>query len=391
MKLQPAPLGILLLAAAVAAATLVCTLPGIPDPTSVPRPTYTPYPTFTPAPEPTPEPLATIPLTVQPFSRYFSHLQPATPVAVLPEATIAPTLDPSTLVVDPHSGEWFFGLTRQYVAQADALMFQAQYREAIEQFTKAQQAHGNPSAVLQNNIGTAYAFLGEHQQAIAHLTNAISIEDNPRYRKARASSYAANNQCDLAINDANAALSMPPMSAPGWHTDAEAHGVLSNCYFAQSDHTNALKHLQDYASIAKDNQYLPDVIASFYTGAAWWAYEHKEFAYAIKATSQAIQIHDSAEPRALRASSYTGNQNCPLAVEDAKHTLALQPYQEPGFHTDVTANSVLAWCYSEAQQHIAALQHAEAALAIARLHQHPPDHIQTYSDMVQSIRDELSP
>ena len=325
------------------------------------------------------------------MSKYFSHLQPATPVAALPEPTVAPTIDPTNFVEVDGTSERFFGAALQHLEDAERLFDQARYQGAIKQFTKAQQAHGEPSAVLQSWIGNAYRALGKYQEAIRHFTNAIEIEDNPTVRINRAWSYRETNRCDLAINNAHAVLAMEHESVPGFHTDAEAHAVLALCHAAQSVHANTLKHLQDYASIAKDNQYPPEEIATIYTKAARWAYNDEAFTYAIEATSGAIQIHDSAVPRASRALSYARNQNCPLAVEDAKQALAFLPYQEPGFHTDVTANYVLAWCYSEAQHHIAALQHAEAALSIARLHEHPPNHIQIYSDMVQHVRDGLSP
>ena len=151
MQLQPAPLAILFLAAVAAAATLVCTLPGIPDPTAQPRPAYTPYPTFTPTPSLTPERLAPVPLTVQPFPRYFPHPQPATPVAALPEPTIAPTLDASNFVDIDGDKEWVFGQAVQHAEDAERLFEQARYLEAIEQFTKAQDVAGPPQMVRQHH------------------------------------------------------------------------------------------------------------------------------------------------------------------------------------------------------------------------------------------------
>ena len=357
-----------------ATAALGCSLPGIPEPTTTPRPSYTPYPTFTPQPQ-------------------FHTAQPTTIVRTAQEAQAQPTTNPTSVpddFVEIHvDRQWFFGLAAEHFQLAVDLFQQARYEEAIAQYQEAQRAHGKPSHVLQNRIGLAFAALGQYQEAISYHTNAIAIEDNPTDRNNRAQAYYFDNRCDLAINDAHTALGMPPESGPGISSDAEAHAVLGLCYSDQFEYAQAIEHLQHYAAIAQVNDYSRPNIAASYTQIASAHYHAGDLSSAIAATSQVVNLNDTADARATRAFFYLESNDCPSAIADANHALGLPPVQSPGYHSDLDANFVLATCYSEIHEYTLAFQHAEATLSIARAHNLHPDDIQLYSDWVQSIRDNL--
>ena len=91
---------------------------------------------------------------------------------------------------------------------------------------------------------------------------------------------------------------------------------------------------------------------------------------AIEHYSNAIAIRDSTVNRVNRSQSYVEIGQCSLAITDAQVALTMEPDIHPGLHTDVEANIVLATCYEYAANYMAALQHLEAAIAIAEEHQY---------------------
>ena len=102
-----------------------------------------------------------------------------------------------------------------------------------------------------------------------------------------------------------------------------------------------------------------------------FAYEFLEqFSLAIEHYSNAIGIKDTALYRVNRSWLYLNNSQCALAILDAKAALTMEPETALGVHTDVSANMVLADCYDYVANYMTALQHLEAAIAIAEEHQY---------------------
>ena len=132
------------------------------------------------------------------------------------------------------------------------------YPAAVASLQSALQHHGKPSGVLENWLGLSYQEQGEHYTAIQHFTNALFISDGALDRINRGNSYLEANQCDLAIIDAIAALSMEPAEAPGFHTDVEANSMLSSCYAVNGEWTAALQHIDAAIAIAQEAGY-PDL------------------------------------------------------------------------------------------------------------------------------------
>ena len=129
------------------------------------------------------------------------------------------------------------------------------YHAAIQRYKEAQEHHGKPSHVLETWIGLAYDSLGEYDMALSHYTNVIKIKDTSVGRFNRGSTYHTVGECDKAIIDAKVALTLEASFEYGFHTDAEANYILSDCYFRDQKYLLSLQHLEAAIAIAKEYQY----------------------------------------------------------------------------------------------------------------------------------------
>ena len=89
---------------------------------------------------------------------------------------------------------------------------------------------------------------------------------------------------------------------------------------------------------------------------------------AIRHFTNAIELEDTAIYRTNRGNLYVETRQCSLAIEDAKTALAMEPATGEGSHTDIEANIILVGCYIQQGNHLSALQHADAAYALATKH-----------------------
>ena len=244
------------------------------------------------------------------------------------------------------------------------LFYQADYHGALQAFQSAKIHHGKPSSVLENRIGTALQSLGDHQQAIDHFTKAIEIEDGPIDRVNRAISYLETNQCPLAIHDAQQALDMKPESTDGYHTDAEAHIVLSTCRLVSGDNAQAIEHAEAALSLMAANKYSAEESATVNVPAGDIYYSEGNYAKAIEHYSQAIALGDTAEARASRAWAYIQTKDCISALTDSHKALEMPTVSWSGYHSGAHADQALAYCYADESQWEKALQHEESALRL---------------------------
>ena len=320
---------------------------------------------------------------------------------------------------------------------------------ALAAFKEAQEHHGKPSVVLDSWTGLSYHALGRYDIAIQHYSRAIEIEDTASQRTNRATSYTEKSECDLAITDAKAALTMEPESNPGFHTDAQANFILAQCYLIQGWPQRALQHAEASLVIANENQHSETEIAiltmtrdiikteadssepgtsDYFIGPALAAFERGleqfnnaqyedaittfkealnnhgkpsavleswignsydvtgQFERAIQHHSNSIAIDDTALDRINRAYSYFNVGECGPATTDAKVALTMEPEVDQGFHTDAEANGILALCYQEQRNLQLALQHAEAGLTIANENQYTDDDIRALAELRDGIR-----
>ena len=136
-----------------------------------------------------------------------------------------------------------------------------EFEAGIERLKEAQQLHGEPSAVLENWIGLAYDGLGLYALSIVHYSNALAVRDSALDRVNRATAYWKSGQCELAIEDAQTALTMEPQGAPGHHTDVGANVVLTSCHYENGDFNAALQHLDAAIALAKEHSYSAEYVA----------------------------------------------------------------------------------------------------------------------------------
>ena len=382
--------------------------------TPTPRPTYTPYPTYTPVPTPTPAEL----LETEPISP-------------------TPTISPEEFG-EVGEKEWFSGETAAALGRAKEAFGEGKYQEALEGFLETQRLHGEPSANLQNWIGSSYYALGNREAAIEHFTNALLVEDKPTYRVNRGRQYMATRQCPLAIKDAKAALTMEPQEEEGFHTDVQANDILASCYAQQGEYLLALQHAEATLEIANDNNYSEteletinltrESIQAVLDGREWpedllfeptltyftagikliingdyeqaitslkraqethnqpsgiiqtWighAYSNLgQHEKAIEHHTAAVEIRDTALHRANRAVEYyLLIDQCTEATIDAEAALNMEPYTEPGYHSGAEAHWIMANCLMDSGDEIAALAHMEQAVSIARAHGYSPEEV----------------
>ena len=111
---------------------------------------------------------------------------------------------------------------------------------------------------------------------------------------------------------------------------------------------------------------------------------------ALQHYTNAIEIEDSPTNRTNRGTSYLKTGKCEPAIRDAKAALAMEATNENRFNSDVQANSILAGCYGQQGKYLLALQHADAALQIARENDHTGRELEAISgtrDAIQSVLD----
>ncbi len=201
--------------------TLSCGFPLEVEPT--PRPTYTRYPTYTP----------------------YSNTSAA-----------------PNKVHEVGAEEWFIGEALVAVEKGKEMFRIGLYENAVIAFKEAQSHHGEPSSVLENWIALSYDALENYDLAIQHHSYAIALGDDAINRANRGASYLNNLQCEPAMVDAEAALTMAPKSTDGYHTDAEANTILATCYYLQDDLLPALQHADAALALARGSNYTEADVAA---------------------------------------------------------------------------------------------------------------------------------
>ena len=216
MFVRLAPVAALILLMAVAACG------GEIEPT--PRPTYTPYPPSALFPDEAAEPIP------HPLVEAYGFVEVSTPR-------------------DVFAGQAFIAYE-----EGSALFDAGDYRAALDSFKEALELYGKPSTVLESWIAHSYAALGEYPAAITHYTNAVEIDGDALDLTNRALTYTEIKQCGPAVQDAKAALTMEPETAPGIHSDVVANGVLAKCYAEGGNLLGTLQHIEAAIAIAEEHQ-----------------------------------------------------------------------------------------------------------------------------------------
>ena len=299
---------------------------------------------------------------------------------------------PNAATTDPDdytklgTDEKFFGQALAEANRGDELFYQGDYNGAIQAYQSAQIHRSKPSSVLENGIGIAFQSLGNHQQAIVHLTKAIEIDDNPADRINRAISYIETGQCPLAIHDAQQVLDMEPESTDGWHTDAEAHGVFSTCHLTSGDNAQAIKHAEAELQLMETNNYSAEALATAHYSAGAAFFSEERYPDAINHLSQSIKFDDTAEARASRAWAYIETKDYASALADGHKALAMPAAIRSEYHSWAEAHGALSYCYADESQWEKALQHEESSLRLMYENQYEAAKIAVAEENVQFLR-----
>ena len=212
-----------------------------PVPTQKPEPTPAPTSTPMPTPSPTPTPMPTPTFT--------------------PVPTVAEPVTPIPEIHYVGNNETFVGESYVALKEAEGLLNDGEYQKAVTKYKEVLAQIGRPSEVVENQLGLAYYHWGKYDLAISHFSNSLDINDDATTRINRASARTLNGQCDGAIQDAQTALRQEPATSPGYHTDVNAHLILTECYMAGSENAQALQHVELAISKAVENQYNERIIA----------------------------------------------------------------------------------------------------------------------------------
>ena len=357
---------------------------------------------------------------------------PAQPTPNSPGQTPVPVVSLAATDVIHGTGmrETFDGQAAVLNEEAKVLLAQGQYAEAIDKMKEVQQLLDKPSQVLHNQIGHAYRSLRDFDQAIYHFSMAIEADDNSSDRVNRAMVYWYNHQCQEALQDANIALDMNPITDVGYHTDVEAHLALAECYTRGGQYDLALQHMDLSIAVAKEHGVRPArigqlsqlrtnieaiaqgkaypedhfsgyVVSDFEAGLASFQEGNDQEAIpflesarnshdrpsgrilnllarshsalgdhdtAIRYFSEATEVRDIAFNRIWRAIQHFSLDDCEQATADARAALGQEPYGVQGFHSGAEALWITGNCHGMDGRFREAADDLEGAVGLARQH-----------------------
>ena len=170
--------------------------------------------------------------------------------------------------------DFFVGPALDAWEQGMELFHRGSYQKAIDSFESARERHGKPSSVLDSWLGLSFQSLDEHDTAIAHFTRSIEIRDSAVDRMNRSASYMATDRCPRAVEDARAALSLPPHKEAGYHSEVEANSVVASCLMEAGEYRLAYVHAESALSGAISHGYPTediDLLIEFRDIAKSWA------------------------------------------------------------------------------------------------------------------------
>ena len=330
-------------------------------------------------------------------------------------------------------------------------MLALQHAESAIEIATREGYTNEKTANIRAMIGDSYKALGQNENAVANYSTSIDLSDNSTARTKRGSSYLASHRCNLAIDDAKAALAMEPKKAHGIHTDVEANFILASCYAQNGNYLSALQHAEATLEMASIHAYpavyldmvattelsirevlkgtIPPedlvfepalthiktgadfleqgdykaALASFLTAQekhgtrsgdiqVWIGHAYSamgDHENAIKHYTKAVETRDNALRRINRGNEYANQGQCPEANRDAEAALGMEAYTTPGFHTDTEAHWILGICLLEQGNHRNALFHMDQAVTIARASGYTSEDISTMSE-VQEITRQLA-
>ena len=320
-------------------------------PTATPEGYTEPRPTPTLPAWPTPEPRPTVTATPWPTPA----LWPTTTPTPWPTATPRPW--PTATPEPTRAFEWF-GETEYFpyevwtkVSRARELLEQGDYQGSIRENQQALDIHDRPSAVIQNDIGLAYAELRDHNAAIRHYDRAIESRDSGVTRANRAQSYYWTGQCRMAKQDAQIALGMEEQSKGKISIHQNAHEVLWLCNESEGNTSQAIHHANEFI----------------------------EFALSLRQEKISLYL-------ASLSGLHYENSDCTQAKYAAERSIAAPVYTEPEYHSHAQAYLWLAICAADAERYTDALWHLERAYDLMHEAQYSSQEMEDVREWIEALR-----
>jgi tetratricopeptide (TPR) repeat protein len=150
-------------------------------------------------------------------------------------------------------------------------------------------ARGLPQAIPHLARASAYSAKGDHDRAIADLTQAIAYNPDQDYYILRGDAYVAKGDCDKAIADYTHAISTTPGTLDPDKADylkrAEAHACKGDYERAIADFTRAID-LSKRSGAEDKKVYFLRGLSRFESGDFWFAAYDLGFAYDAKEYSK---------------------------------------------------------------------------------------------------------
>ena len=256
------------------------------------------------------------------------------------------------------------------------------------------EGENHPAERLTNahiTAGNAYALAKSHSRAIEHYSTAIELNDNAEAHVGRAWVHRDTSNCNAALADASAAMSLPAVSRNDYHSGAEASWIFVVCLVEAGNH--ATQHIENSLRLMEESDYTTSEIAerSAWVGNAFSA--HGQHSDAIRYLSESIETHDTATTRVSRAVAHQKNGNCSEAINDSNQVLEMPPENWLHYRSGDNLNSwaeahmTLALCYTAKPQPETAMQHVESALIYMHQASYTDASIGTAETLAKDLQD----
>ena len=331
--------------------------------------------------------------------------------------------------------------TQRLVSEAVDLLESGSHDQAIQKLKEALKTHGKPSSDIHHLIGAEYHYNGNYAEAIEHYSIAIATRPHPDSYLGRADVYYAQNQCALAISDADRSLYLLTTSTDPAYIQTEANFIKALCMSYSGDLQEALEHLEQAISHAKQAQYTPEAFQDLTNRKDEWESSlsglNKEYFHpithnhfqegethltqghleeALEAFRQAVnthpypsrilqsriaityqalgqndkavdhhtialQVQETSLGLSNRASAYAATGQCTLATADAEASLTSNNIGPRQKYTEAQSHAAIATCAAQNSDLPKALHHIDIAISSALSSDSDPNYIQLLEDL----------
>lgn len=150
-----------------------------------------------------------------------------------------------------------------YNREGDRCYSLKQYKEAVENYTRAIQLQANNS-IFYNNRGCSYDNLGEYDKAISDYNKAIELDpENSTIYNNRGYLYFTLREYDKAILDLEEAIRLDPNNADAYGDRGYLYGDLGDCDKAIGDYSRSIELNPNNADTYVNRGYVYDQLKKY--------------------------------------------------------------------------------------------------------------------------------